>query len=331
MQEARFFQNIEDDKILCTLCPKTCLLKAGEEGFCRARKNEEGILYSLNYGQITSLALDPIEKKPLYHFYPGSPILSLGSWGCNFDCAFCQNWRIAQANPSYKELSPKEIIKIALFYQEKEANIGLAYTYSEPLVCFEYILEVSKLAKKEGLKNILVTNGFINPRPFKELLPYLDALNIDLKSFNQDYYKNICQGELEPVKKIIKLASRDCHVELTTLLLDGLNDSKQEIEYLSLWIKDLNPLIPLHFSRYFPNYQMNLPPTSIETMLECKKIAQKYLPYVYLGNLGEEGQVTLCPSCGKIIVKRWGYKVEVNNLEKGRCTNCGSEVNLIID
>ena len=282
MREALYYSKHEKG-LLCSLCPKNCLIKDQETGFCRTRRNVGGTLYAANYGACTSYALDPIEKKPLYHFYPGSYILSIGTWGCNFSCQFCQNWQIAQAEAEFQELSPEDVVEAA-----KEAgprNIGIAYTYSEPAVWYEFVFDTARLARGAGLKNVLVTNGYISHEPLAELLPYIDAMNIDVKAFNEDFYHKICAGSLAEVKGTVEQAARHCHVEITTLLVPGLNDDPEEIEALSAWLASISPAIPLHLSRYFPRYKLDIPPTPLATMEKARDAARHHLQYVYLGNV----------------------------------------------
>ncbi|MFH1578326.1 MAG: AmmeMemoRadiSam system radical SAM enzyme [Candidatus Omnitrophota bacterium] len=283
VKEALFYEPLSDHKVKCNLCPHACKILPGKCGFCRVRENQKGKLYSLIYSQITSLALDPIEKKPLYHFHPGEYILSVGTKGCNLSCPFCQNWSISQkSDVPLKEISPGEIIRKAKQYK----SFGIAYTYNEPFVWYEFVLDTAILARKEGLKNVLVTNGYINPRPLDKIIPFIDAMNIDLKSMENEFYRKFCQGNLENVLATIKRASGACHVELTNLVIPGLNDKDENFIMLVDWVLNfLGPKIPMHFSRYFPCYRMDLPPTPPATLKRAEAIARKKLKYVYLGNL----------------------------------------------
>lgn len=271
---------------ICQVCMHHCRLKPGQWGICRARKNENGELVCKNYGQVSSLALDPIEKKPLRRFYPGSKILSVGSFGCNLRCPFCQNYDISMIKPEMSEdhyLSPEELADIAVKCQEK-GNIGAAFTYNEPLVGWEYVLDAAKLVKKAGMKNVLVTNGTASPEILKRLLPYIDAMNIDLKGFRDEYYRKL-GGSLPAVKEFIAGAAAGCHVELTTLIVPGENDSVQEMEEEARWIASLDSEIPLHISRFFPRYQMSdKTATKVENVYSLADAAGKYLKYVYTGN-----------------------------------------------
>lgn len=275
-------------KLQCFLCPHNCVINTEKLGVCRARKNIDGKLYSLNYGNITSIALDPIEKKPLYRFHPGKLILSVGSFGCNLKCSFCQNWTIAHDAPDTVEITPQQLVRKAEEYIP-QGNIGIAYTYNEPLIWYEFVYETSRLAKEKSRKdlvNVLVTNGFINIKPLEDLLPFIDAMNIDVKAFNNSFYKDICKGSLDNVRETVEIASNRCHVEVTTLVVPGFNDSIQEIEDMARWLASVSPEIPLHLSRFFPNYKMyDIPPTPIETLEHARDRAMKYLKYVYLGNV----------------------------------------------
>lgn len=325
MREAMYYERMKDDVVHCTLCPHNCTIKNGRYGVCKVRKNQDGILVSENYGKITGVAMDPIEKKPLYHYYPGSYVLSIGSFGCNLSCAFCQNWSISQQRAEYRLIDPKELVDIA---KQQRGNIGIAYTYNEPSVWYEYMYDCAKIAKDNGLKNVMVTNGFINNDPLRSILPYIDAINIDVKAFTDSYYKRLCGGTLAPVISSVEMAASLCHVELTTLIVTGENDDLEEIEKLVKWIASIDKDIPLHFTRYFPNYKMTKPPTSINTLIDAYKIGKKYLNYVYVGNVPNIDNNTYCPDCGNVIVSRNMY-VSVVGLDKyKKCLKCGREINI---
>ncbi|OPX88818.1 MAG: molybdenum cofactor biosynthesis protein A [Pelotomaculum sp. PtaB.Bin104] len=331
MHEALYYETKEQNLTACRLCPKLCTIRAGKAGFCRVRQNREGTLYATNYGQVTSFGLDPIEKKPLYHFYPGSYILSAGTVGCNLRCGFCQNWSIAHGDPRTTELTPAQLVDLAQQQIERGYdNIGLAYTYSEPLIWYEFVLDTARLAQAAGLKNVLVTNGYINETPLRELLPHIDAMNIDVKGFTDEYYRESCKGRLEPVVRTVEIACRQCHVELTNLLVTGLNDSPEEIGQLVSWVASLDPAIPLHFSRYFPNFEVDRPPTPLQTLRQAETIARKKLDYVYVGNAPElDGQDTHCPQCGEKLISRTGYNTRVTGLDGGKCSACGRAVRIV--
>lgn len=275
-----------EDKTTCTLCPHHCRLAPGAVGFCRARENVNGKIVDQNYGLLTSLALDPIEKKPLRRFHPGSMILSVGSFGCNLRCPFCQNAAISQAGPEAARLKvlPRQLLQLALEYREKTGNIGVAFTYNEPLVGYEYVRDCAELLKENGLCTVLVTNGMIDSRAWQALLPLIDAANIDLKGFTPAFYAWL-QGDLETVKTDIRLAvEAGCHVEVTTLLIPGRNDSDSEMEQEAAWLAGLSPELPLHLSRYFPRWQLSTPATPVPTVYHLAAVARKHLKYVYEGN-----------------------------------------------
>jgi len=327
--EAAFYEALADFFVQCYLCPHYCRIANGKLGRCRVRKNIAGKLYSLNYGLVTAVNIDPIEKKPLYHFYPGSSILSLGTFGCNFQCGFCQNFEISQNADTGEELLPAELVKIAERYHSQEM-IGVAYTYSEPVVWYEYIAASAPLLKQLGFKTVLVTNGFINKEPLEKLLPFIDALNIDLKGMTKDYYRNYCRGSLEPVlEAIILTVAKKVHVEITTLLVPGLNDSPKEIKKLSQFLAKLSPDIPLHFSRYYPRYKFNLPATPAESLLRAQEIASQYLRYVYVGNLLGVNNNTYCPYCGATLIQRNSFEVDLTGIDGDTCRQCKNKVKII--
>ena len=278
------------EQVLCDVCPKFCKLREGQIGFCRARSNIGGKIVPINYGQATSLALDPIEKKPLMRFCSGTYILSYGSYGCNLRCPYCQNASISMAGPDncpHRLITPEGLTDLAVDLSRQEpGNIGVAFTYNEPTVCFEFIRDTSKLLHEAGLKSLVVTNGGLVRKYADELLPHVDALNIDLKGFSDEFYRYV-KGEFDTVKEFIKAAvEHECHVELTTLVIPTKNDDPEEMEREVEWITSISPEIPLHLSRFFPRYKVDdLPPTPAETIYRLKDIAQKKLKYVYTGNL----------------------------------------------
>ncbi len=288
MRIASFWSQEDSDNndVRCRLCPHSCRITPGGWGRCGTRYNEDGRLYAMNYGRVTSLALDDIEKKPFKMYKPGKKVLSMGTFGCNFTCGFCQNWTIAQGDKSTvtRHMSAEEAVKMALELVEYD-NIGLAYTYSEPSVWYEYVFDTAKMAKEAGLKNILVTNGYLNPDPLKKLLPYIDAVNLDIKAFSSGFYRKVCGGSLEPVLEAARLFAKECHLEITNLLIPSMNDSLEEIRSLSEWIAGIDKSIPLHLTRYFPQYKFNFPPTPPKTLIRAKKIAEKGLNHVFLGNI----------------------------------------------
>lgn len=330
-KQAAYYNKLEGDKVQCFLCPHNCIINNGKSGICRVRSNKAGVLIADTYCKVSSVAFDPIEKKPLYHFFPGSKIFSIGSLGCNFRCSFCQNCEISQTSvadfPHLKKASPEAIVQQA---QNKPGNIGIAFTYNEPTVWFEFMLDIAKQAKSAGLKTVMVSNGFINPEPLQELLPYIDAFNIDLKGFTERFYENYTSSQISPVKESLKrIAKSESHLEITNLLIPILNDSISDFSEMIEWIRDeLGPDVPLHLSRYFPHHKMTTGPTSPELMLENYEHARGKLNFVYLGNLhGKQGGDTFCPGCKKVIITRSGYQTETYGLEaNGQCRFCGEQV-----
>ena len=275
-----------DERIVCSLCPHHCRLADGETGFCRARMNEGGIIRCKNYGRLTAVALDPIEKKPLYHFHPGSFILSVGSFGCNLRCPFCQNYAISMADgqSETQDVTPAELAALAHDLSRRpHGNIGVAFTYNEPLLSYEFIMDAAPLLHEAGLFVVLVTNGMIAPAPLEALLPHVDAMNIDLKGWQPDFYRRL-DGDLSTVKHTIARAVKSCHVEVTTLIIPGQNDSAGDMEEESRWLASLSPDLPLHISRYFPRWHENTPATPVETIERLAAIARKHLRFVHKGN-----------------------------------------------
>jgi len=331
MHEASLYRKMPSRAVSCSLCQRRCYLKDGEKGFCHVRENREGKLYTLNYGRCVSYCNDPIEKKPFYHFMPGSQVFSFAAAGCNFRCEHCQNWEISQPAQIFgQEISPQGLVDLALAHRSS----GMAYTYTEPTIFYEYAAETAKLALKKNLYNVFVTNGYMTPETIKDAA-WLDAARIDLKAFSDKFYKNICgDAHLEPVLKSIKLLHSKMHVELITLLIPTLNDSDEEIRALSEWVAGLDKGIPLHFTGYYPSNRMTLPPTPGSTLLRARKIAiEEGLKYVYTGNRpGDGGENTVCPKCGDVAVERLGFVVVANNLAAGaRCKKCGTALPFILD
>ena len=274
-------------KKTCPICPHHCTLNDSEIGKCRARANVNNTIVDINYGRLTSIALDPIEKKPLYKFFPGSWILSVGSFGCNLNCPFCQNYSISMANSTFEtqNITPENLAQLALDLTRKErGNIGIAFTYNEPFISYEFVRDTSKYLHQVGLKSVLVTNGTVAEKPLLEILPLIDAMNIDLKAFNSNFYKWI-GGDFETVKRTISIAAQSCHVEVTTLIIPGKNDNFEEMSAEAEWLASISPDIPLHISRFFPRYLVvDRPPTPVETIYKLVNTAKKYLHNVYAGN-----------------------------------------------
>ena len=283
----KFFNGviILSEKKICEICPHHCRLDVGEVGKCRARKNYRDKIFPINYGELTSLALDPIEKKPLYHFFPRSFILSVGSYGCNLSCPFCQNFEISMADSNFptKKFSPQELVNLAVELVPKK-NIGIAFTYNEPTISYEFVRDTSELLKKFNLKSVLVTNGNISSHALKKILPFIDAMNIDLKGFSQKIYDEL-GGDFETVKNTIKIASKDCHVEITTLVVPAMNDTENEMTEEAEWLASISENIPLHVSRFFPRYKiLDRPPTDVKKIYRLAEVARNFLNFVYMGN-----------------------------------------------
>jgi pyruvate formate lyase activating enzyme len=327
LMDAMFYEK-QGDKIKCNLCPHGCIIGNNGYGLCSVRTNKEGNLKTINYGEITALAQDPIEKKPLYHFKPGKDILSVGSFGCNFVCGFCQNASISQFKAKSEYMSSEKLIELS---QSLENNVGIAFTYNEPSIWYEYVYDTAKKLKRANSdsKVVLVTNGYIEREPLIKLLPYVDAMNIDLKAFNDKYYTGICGGKLKPVLDSIEIACKQCHVEITTLLVNNKNDSDVEVEKIASFLGNIDKNIPLHLSRYFPNYKMETPPTEVDTMIKAKEIAQKYMNYVYLGNLTAVDTSTYCPKCGEELINREGYSIHIKTTGD-LCPSCGLKINIVL-
>jgi pyruvate formate lyase activating enzyme len=325
---AEYWERLDGGRVRCLLCPWHCRLRVGQTGICNCRKNVDGELRAMSYGRVVSVAIDPIEKKPLYHFHPGRQILSTAPNGCNFRCPFCQNADISQKIVPTQYVSPKDLVTLA----EQHHSFGVCYTYTEPLVWFEYLLDAGRLVHDKGLANVLVTNGMINEKPLRELLPLVDAMNIDLKAMDEDFYKRTVKGDLKTVLNTIRLSRESCHIELTNLLIPTLNDSEDKITALVDWVAELGVDIPLHFSRYFPHYKMSIEATPTETLLRAYTIAKERLRYVYLGNVSlTAGSDTLCYNCGNKLVSRSGYYTKILGIEDHRCSKCGIDVDFVFD
>jgi len=328
MKEVAFYQGETEGKLRCGICPHRCLLAEGERGICGVRENREGKLVSLNYGKIVAAGSDPIEKKPLFHFFPGSKAFSIAAAGCNMSCDHCQNYRISQLsseNIPGRSLSPEEAVGKAI---DSGADI-IAHTYTEPTIFYEYARDVAQLARRRGLKNVFVTNGFIEKGPLEEIAPYLDAANVDLKSFSDDFYRDICGARLEPVLKNIRsMKELGLWVELTTLVIPDLNDSREELNQISQFIADLDPAIPWHVSRFRPAFKMkDRSPTPVSKLKQAFRIGKDAgLNFVYQGNVPGEGEDTICPSCGTRLIERFGFQVRENLLEGNRCPQCGEKI-----
>jgi len=347
------------DAVRCELCPHNCLIPAGRTGRCRVRMNENGQLQTLNYGELTAVALDPMEKKPLYHFYPGKTVLSLGTFGCNMRCQFCQNHDISQmaaeagvgagkaaraeaearTTHARRQFSAEDVVRLVATQGQGQSQgqscVGAAFTYSEPSVWYEFVYDAARLVKEKGFVNVLVTNGFFSGKALRDLLPFVDAANVDLKSFGDEFYREICGASLKPVLETIIAMKKalHLHLELTTLLIPGLNDGVDEIEKLAAWVAaEVGKDTPLHLSRYFPSYRMELPPTPEKTMAAAYEAARGFLQYVYVGNITVPyGQDTYCPSCGQKVISRSNFRqVHFEGFSDKHCTACGYPIPIIM-
>ncbi|MEM5812900.1 MAG: AmmeMemoRadiSam system radical SAM enzyme [Candidatus Aenigmatarchaeota archaeon] len=337
LKEALFWKELKNKIVQCQLCPRFCVINSNEKGFCRARKNIDGKLYSLVYGKVCSINIDPIEKKPLFMFAPSTKCLSFATVGCNLACQFCQNWEISQAQEVFGEdMLPNEIVNTLDEINKKSSKKekiaqGVAYTYTEPTIMFEFAYETMKIAFKKGYYNVWVSNGYTNEEPIKLMAKYLHAINVDYKG-DEKFYKNICNASLEPVQNSLKLYKKlGIWIEITNLVIPGYNDSKDVILEMVRWIREnLGRETPLHFSAYYPAYKMHVMPTPVETLEKAAKIAEDYLDYVYIGNVRHEKENTYCPRCKELLIRRFGFFVEEINIErKGLrffCPNCKKRI-----
>jgi pyruvate formate lyase activating enzyme len=328
--EARFY-DLLDEKLICQLCPHHCRIPEGKTGKCQVRRNINGKLVAETWGHLSAVHFDPVEKKPLYHYNPGKIILSLGSVGCNMKCTCCQNWHISQSPasgyPYDRSMSPAEIARLASTQHE---NIGVAYTYNEPTVWYEYMLDIARLIRFDGRKNVMVSNGFICEPPLRELMDYMDAFNIDLKGFSGDFYRKFAGAQLKPVlENLIRIRKAGKHLEITTLIIPGLNDDPKTFREMTGWIaKELGEETVLHLSRYHPAYQLNISATPLRTLEDLHNVARERLAYVYVGNVQiGEYQNTFCSRCHQTVIRRNGYHVEIKSLTaQGACAACGNPV-----
>ena len=333
--EALLYEKLDKKMTHCKVCQRRCLISPGNRGFCLTRENNEGTLYNLTYGVVSSSGVDPIEKKPLFHFFPGSQVYSLGTVGCNLGCKHCQNWRIARATVDSiytQEISPEASIELALEYKCK----SIAWTYNEPTMWLEYTIDSAKLAHKNDLKTVYVTNGYMTPESLELIGPHLDAANVDLKGMSDKFYREICNARLDPVlENIILMKEMGIHIEITNLIIPGYNDSEEELKALvKFMVEEVGVEVPLHFTRFFPNYQMeDVNPTPIETLINARKMAREAgMRYVYVGNApGLDGENTYCYDCGQLLIERDGYglgKVRVD--EKKKCPECGAHIDIVV-
>lgn len=330
-KEAMFYKKLKDKTVQCQLCPKYCVISPNDYGDCRARKNIDGKLFAMVYAKPISIAVDHIEKKPFFHFLPGTDAYSIGTTGCNLHCLQCQNWQTSQAYPEDMpriSIQPKEVVDNAV----RKNCQSIAYTYNEPITFYEYVYDTAKLAKKKKLRNVMVTNGFINPEPAKQLYKYIDAANVDLKGFTEEHYKTVCFARLKPVLETLKLLHKmNVWLEITNLIIPSVNDDMKKIKGMCEWIKkNLGNNYPMHFSRFYPCYKMmDRQPTPYETLQKAHDVAKKVgLKYVYVGNVPEkEYNHTYCSKCSEIIIKRSSFfQIEENKLKNGKCFKCKAKI-----
>lgn len=329
---ARFWERKGDD-IICRLCPHNCIIKNEKRGICGVRENQNGKLYTLVYASCSSANVDPIEKKPLFHFHPGSMVYSISTVGCNLKCMHCQNYSISQVKPEdafLVEIPPEKAVDEA-----KKKSDGIAFTYNEPTIWWEYAYDTSKIAKKEGLYTVFVTNGYINEEPLREISPYLDAANVDIKSMNDEFYRKIAKGRLEPVlNSAILYKELGIHLELTYLIIPTKNDGEQEIKKFITWVlENFGEEQVVHFTAFYPAYKMmHIPPTPLKTLIKAYKIAKESgLQYVYLGNVPHgEYENTYCPRCGNMVIERHGFYSRIVGIKNGRCSVCGAKLPIIV-
>jgi pyruvate formate lyase activating enzyme len=329
LREAMLYKTMDGMKVNCLLCNHRCRIANSSFGICQVRENREGVLYTLAYGKAIAIHIDPIEKKPLYHFLPGTASFSIGAAGCNFQCGFCQNWQISQITkmPDMRgyELTPEEIVAMA----QKEKCQSISYTYTEPTIFFEYAYDTAKLARERGLSNIFVTNGYMTPEALRAINPYLDACNVDLKSFREEFYKKVCHGQLHPVLDSIRLMKKlDIWVEITTLVVPDENDDEEELADIARFIAGIDPGIPWHISRFHPDYEFtNSIATPLDTLQKTYSIGKREgLEFVYMGNVRGQSEDTTCPRCKATLIKRHDFLIEKNRVEKSRCPSCGARI-----
>ncbi|HRZ87468.1 MAG TPA: AmmeMemoRadiSam system radical SAM enzyme [bacterium] len=328
--EAMYYAKAANNRVDCKLCPWQCRVVDGTRGRCNVRENRGGTYYALTYGKACTVHTDPIEKKPLFHYLPGTNAFSIATAGCNFGCEFCQNWEISQAQPediSNVDMPPAEVARLA---KENGAR-SIAYTYSEPLIFFEYMLDAARAAKERGIGSVMISNGYVRKEPMKELCGALSAVKIDFKGFTDKYYEDVCHGQLRPVQDtLVLLKEAGIWFEMVVLLIPTLNDSQGEIREMSGWVKaNLGPDVPIHFTRFYPTYKMlNLPPTPIRTLEMARNTAmEEGINFAYVGNLaGHEGESTYCPSCKTMLIKRIGYYIEFNKIKDGSCPSCSCRI-----
>jgi pyruvate formate lyase activating enzyme len=330
MKEAMFYEKLDENKVRCFLCAHHCLIKDGKRGLCAVRENKEGILYSLVFGKVISMNIDPIEKKPLFHLLPGSTSFSIATVGCNFHCEHCQNFEISQYPKEHEDIPGQSVTPEAIVKAAKQNGCeSISYTYTEPTIFFEFAYDCARLAHESGIKNVFVSNGYTSPEATRVIAPYLDGNNIDLKG-NNDFYKNICGAKLEPVKETIRLMKElGVWVEVTTLIIPDHNDSEKDLSDIAEFIKSVDLSIPWHVTQFYPTYKLtDKPRTPVKTLRRAREIGfETGLKYVYEGNVpGEGGENTYCPDCKELLIKRWGFSIIENKIKDGSCSKCGADI-----
>jgi len=328
--EARYYKKLEHKEIQCELCPRECKVGDRERGYCGCRENQGGTYYTLVHSYPCSAHVDPIEKKPLFHFLPGTQAFSIATAGCNLNCKFCQNWEISQVRPEQVRtyhLPPEEIAA----YAQESGSKSIAYTYSEPIVFYEYMIDCARAGRKRGIKSVVITAGYINHDPWLELIGEVNAIKVDFKAFTEDFYKDVCQGKLKPVMDaLVDLARSKVWYELVYLVVPTLNDDPEDIKRMSKWmVKELGRDVPIHFTRFHPMYLLkNLPPTPVSSLEKAREIAmEEGMNFVYVGNVpGNPGEHTYCPACKQVVIERVGYRIIQMNLKDGACGLCGQPV-----
>jgi pyruvate formate lyase activating enzyme len=331
LHEAEFWKD-EGDKVRCLLCPHLCLIAMGKSGICGVRMNAAGKLMAMTYGKVSSMNLDPIEKKPLYHFKPGESVLSFGSVGCNLGCLHCQNFSISQAGPGSSYLRDVPPEGIADLVGSSGCN-GVSWTYNEPTMWTEFVIDSSKICKDRGFFTTFVTNGYINEEPLRRMKGIVDAMNIDVKGFTEDFYRKVCKASLAPVLDAVEVAKEiGIHVELTYLIIPGKNDSTDELEGFCEWSAGMDIDMPVHFSRFHPDYKMmDVRPTPASTIGKACKIAkEKGIRFAYVGNMTSDQESTYCPECGALAIKRSGFSARIVNMKDGRCGKCGGSLAMVL-
>jgi pyruvate formate lyase activating enzyme len=329
-READFYHQMDNKLVACDLCPRRCVIQPGRRGFCRVRENRDGKLYSIVYGHPCSINKEPIEKAPFFHFLPGRQRITLATAGCNQTCKYCQNWEISQARPEDVQscdMSPADIVALAV----KEKAPIICFTYSEPTVFYEYMIDIARLARAKGIRTAVVTGGYINPEPLRQLCSAVDAIKIDLKGFTPEFYRNVCGSTFEPVLQACKtVAQSRTHLELVNLVVPALNDDTTTIRKMCRWIREnVGDTVPVHFTQFHPEYRLqNSPPTPVATLERAIAIARsESLKFTYIGNVpGNQAENTYCPSCGKMVIRRSGYSIAENNLKDGKCPFCGTHI-----